>query len=227
MRFGRKGPMELGDGWGADDLGSKVRLGIEALREQRIEPGIGIEAVKGRILEETLVAPRRPAWVWATPAAAALALAFWLGASVRPSAVVAPSLDRAIDSGQRTVAHKVPTARPHVEAATSLAAPVEPSQPKTVQTVDAPAGPVAVRSEPEGGPLVVAQSSPMLASEAGTDRQSAPPVEQGAPATPDEPPVASSVVEEQIVLIHSTEDAETGAAAAVELESSANVLVGG
>jgi hypothetical protein len=37
----------------------------------------------------------------------------------------------------------------------------------------------------------------------------------------------SDTQQEQIVLIHSTEDIETGAAAAVELETSANVLVGG
>lgn len=229
MKFGRDRSVETGEEWGADSVSRKVQMGLDALRCEPLEPSVSIEALKGRILQETLVAPRRPAWVWATPVAASLAVAFWLGLAVRPAAPVAEALPKRTASVAPVERHG--SLRAASQPAVRAASPPEAGSPAVEappRNVDAPSGAVALRGGREGGdPVVVSRSSAMLASGLRPEQDAAPAEQLQTLAAPPEPPAQSQDSEEQIVLIHSTEDTETGAASAVELESSANVLVGG
>ncbi|MFN3684993.1 MAG: hypothetical protein ACK41F_13820 [Fimbriimonadaceae bacterium] len=228
MRLGWKRPADADEAWGSDSVSRKVQLGLDALRSESLEPSVGIEALKDRILQDSLAAPRRPAWVWAAPVAASLALAFWLGVAVRtvpPAATVGSEPAAGVARIARADSPRL-VAKPSQQALPQPA--VESASAEPARTVDAPAGAVALRIGRDGArPMVVAQSSPMLASDADPKPESVAFGQSEALAAPPDPPTATDDADEQIVLIHATEDTETGAASAVELESSANVLVGG
>lgn len=210
-----------------DAVSRKVLLGLEALREEPLEPRSSIEALKGRILQETMVAPRRPAWVWATPVAASLSLAFWLGLALRPipQGGEVPAARTVSEIPLETTASLGPNPKP-ANRPSSLAAP-EFKAAETPLPVHAPAGAVAVRGDKGDSPVVSAQPAAMLATDLRPGRVPESSKMARALTAPAAAPVETQEAEEQIVLIHSTEDTETGAASAVELESSANVLVGG
>ncbi|MCX7798947.1 MAG: hypothetical protein N2109_01230 [Fimbriimonadales bacterium] len=209
--------------WGSDEIGRVVKMGLDSLRAESLSPQTGIEHLRRRILAESLRGAPRTPWAWSVPAAASLfLLAYWLAGSVRSSQPV-PVLERPVASApNEPLGIAGPEEVPRFPESATHVRPDRAVQFAAVARAD---------REERRGPtnLVSVEESALVRSDAAALAAQA---AQEGPALIQEEQAALSAQtedgdEEQIVLINNTEDTETGAAAAVELETSANVLVGG
>lgn len=215
-----------------------MRLGLKGLARQGLEPNRSVESLRRAILEQGLQPGRSaPIWAWAGPAAA-LGVATYLFVAQAgktntnlPPVVSAPVVESFADNSLDTRVLDFQTRNEDKVAAVSEGSQntPEPPRPRTNEPSHRSIG-SRLASAATTLAATVAAAAPK-AADVATESAAGAISELDGPRSA-EPGLMMAAGptdggDAQIILIDSAEDTETGASAATELESAANVVVGG